>query len=144
MTINRPKLRSGLRPGPGSRATAFVWLETVGGREIPHKTVQAIQNIIVGCEYDLKQDAVTVFDQKGRHYLVAGDPKYSTLSATRAHEEELSQRILEEIDWIDGVRVTLQLVPVPATAIVLGPGTVEVSRRSAATAPGRRPGRRWA
>ena len=101
--------------GPGTRPTAFVWLETDGGREISHKTVQSIQNLVVGKEPELKSDAVTVFDQKGRHYLVAGEPKYSTISATRA-EEELGQRILEEIDWIDGVRVTVQLVPAPTVA----------------------------
>jgi hypothetical protein len=120
VAINRPKPRGGLiRPGPGTRATAFVWLETDGGREISHKTVQSIQNLIVGKEPELRADAVTVFDQKGRHYLVAGDPRYSTLSATRAREEELGQRIREEIDWIDGVRVTVQVVPAPAPATAL-------------------------
>jgi flagellar biosynthesis/type III secretory pathway M-ring protein FliF/YscJ len=124
VTINRPKTRIGLgRLGSslGVRATAFVWLETDGGREISHKTVQSIQNLIVGKEPELKADAVTVFDQKGRHYLVAGDPKYSTLSATRAREEELSQRILEEVDWVDGVRVTVQLIPAAAAAPIALP-----------------------
>jgi type III secretory pathway lipoprotein EscJ len=119
VTINRPKPRIGLgRPGtgPGTRPTAFVYLETDGGREISYKTVQSIQNLVVGKEPELKSDAVTVFDQKGRHYLVAGDPKYCTISATRAREEELGQRLLEEIDWIDGVRVTVQLVPAPTAA----------------------------
>jgi type III secretory pathway lipoprotein EscJ len=126
VTINRPRPRVGLSRqgpgnGPGARATAFVWLETDGGREISHKTVQSIQNLIVGKEPELKADAVTVFDQKGRHYLVAGDARYSTISATRAREEELSQRILEEIDWIDGVRVTVQLIPAPTAAPVALP-----------------------
>jgi type III secretory pathway lipoprotein EscJ len=124
VTINRPRARMGLgRPTPGAHPTAFVWLETDGGREISHKTVQSIQNLIVGKEPDLKPDAVTVFDQKGRHYLVAGDPKYSTLSATRAREEELGQRIRDEIDWIDEVRVTVQLVaaPPPISASVPAP-----------------------
>jgi type III secretory pathway lipoprotein EscJ len=126
VTINRPKQRMGLiRPGPGNgpgtRATAFVYLETDGGREITHKTVQSIQNLIVGKEPELRADAVTVFDQKGRHYLVAGDPRYSTISATRAREEELGQRIREEIDWIDGVRVTVQVVPAPTSVPVALP-----------------------
>jgi hypothetical protein len=126
VTINRPRARVGLgRPGtgPGARPTAFVWLETDGGREISHKTVQSIQNLVVGKEPELKSDAVTVFDQKGRHYLVAGEPKYCTISATRAREEELGQRILEEIDWIDGVRVTVQLVPTPTAAPVPVPAS---------------------
>src|SRR5262249_13011253 len=120
VTINRPQARNVLRPGPGTgpgaRPTAFVWLETDGGRKISHKTVQSIQNLIVGKEPELRPDSVTVFDSKGRHYLVAGDPKYSRISATRAREEELGQKILEEIDWIDGVRVTVQIVSAPTSA----------------------------
>jgi flagellar biosynthesis/type III secretory pathway M-ring protein FliF/YscJ len=121
VTLNRPRARNGLRPNAASRPTAFVWLETDGGREIRHKTVQSIQNIIVGSETDIKPDAVTVFDQKGRHYLVAGDPKYSTISHTRAREEDLDERILEQIDWVKGVRVTVQLVPVPASTASSNP-----------------------
>jgi hypothetical protein len=141
VTINRPRQRVGLiRPGPGNgpgaRATAFVYLETDGGREISHKTVQSIQNLIVGKEPELRADAVTVFDQKGRHYLVAGDPRYSTISATRAREEELSQRIREEIDWIDGVRVTVQVVPAPTAPPVALPA---LSAAPGASAPAQAP-----
>jgi flagellar biosynthesis/type III secretory pathway M-ring protein FliF/YscJ len=126
VTISQPRPRIGLsRPGtgngPGMRTTAFVWLETEGGREISHKTVQSIQNLVVGKEPELRADAVTVFDQKGRHYLVAGDPSYSTLSATRAREEELGQRLLDVLDWIGGVRVTVQLVSAPTSAPVTLP-----------------------
>jgi type III secretory pathway lipoprotein EscJ len=142
VTINRPKARVGLgRPGtgPGARSTAFIWLETDGGREISHKTVQSIQNLVIGKEPDLKSDAVTVFDQKGRHYLVAGEPKYSTISATRAREEDLGQRILEEIDWIDGVRVTVQLVPAPAPTAAPAPlPTLSAAPRTSSSA-GRAP-----
>src|SRR5262249_55630937 len=80
VTVNRPRMRPGLTrsatgTGPGAHTTAFVWLETDGAREISHKTVQSIQNLIVGKEPELKADAVTVFDNKGRHYLVAGDSR---------------------------------------------------------------------
>jgi type III secretory pathway lipoprotein EscJ len=146
VTINRPRARVGLtRPSTGSSSglhtTAFVWLETDSGREISHKTVQSIQNLIVGKEPDLKADAVTVFDQKGRHYLVAGDSRYSTHSATRAREEELGQRIREEIDWIDGVRVTVQVVPAPTTvpipmpALSTAPATTSPQPQATSPAP---------
>jgi len=134
VTINRPRARGVLRPGANTRPTAFVWLETDGGREISHKTVQSIQNLMVGNEPDLKPDAVTVFDQKGRHYLVAGDPKYSTISATRAREEDLAQRLLEQIDWVEGVRVTVQLVaapastPTPLPTLTVAPATAPTAR----------------
>src|SRR3954451_19310850 len=102
VSLNSPAARAGLglRPGNNSRSTAFVWLETEGGRQIHHKTVQSIQNILVGNEPDLKPENITVCDQKGNPYLVGGDPKLSTISHTRAREEDLDQRILELIDFV--------------------------------------------
>ena len=53
-------------------------------------------------------------DQKGHHYLDAGNPALGAISRTRAREEELSQKILEQLDWIKGVSVTVQLPVHPA------------------------------
>lgn len=114
VTINRPRTRPGVR-SPSS-ATAFVWLETDGDHKVSPETVQSIQNIIVANEPDVKTDAVTVCDKKGRFYLHAGNPAVGAMSRTRAREEELRQRILERLDWIKGVGVTVQLVHAPAPA----------------------------
>ena len=67
----------------------------------------------MGYEPDLKHDAVTVVDQKGRRYLDAGNPALGAISRTRAREEELGQKILEQLDWIKGVSVTVQLPLAP-------------------------------
>jgi flagellar M-ring protein FliF len=111
--INRPKTRVGFRPT--ANATAFVWLETDGNREIGPTTVQSIQDIIMGNEPDLKPDAMTVFDQKGRHYLIAGNSTLGKMTKDRAREAEFTEKILEKLDWVKGVRVTVQMVPAPAS-----------------------------
>jgi hypothetical protein len=67
---------------------------------------------------------------------VAGDPKYSTISHTRAREEDLDQRILEQIDWVKGVRVTVQLVPSTPPTPAPGPAPAPVA---APTPPARAP-----
>ena len=86
-----------------------MYLQTERNREIGSKTVQSIQTILKGYESDLKHDAVTVVDQKGHHYLDAGNPALGAISRTRAREEELGQKILEQLHWIKGVSVTVQL-----------------------------------
>ena len=113
VTIHRPKGRgAGRQP---ARATAFVYVETRGGRELSPKAVEAIQNLMVR-EHDLTHDAVTVCDDHGRRYLEAGDPMGVQSNLIRAREEELSEKILEQINWVKGVGVTVQLIPSPAPA----------------------------
>src|SRR5208283_578015 len=52
-------------------------------------------------------------------------PALSALSHNRAREEELSEEILEKLDWIEGVRVSVQL-----------PATAASNQSSAASNPG--------
>ncbi len=105
--INRPKSRWGLQPVV--KPSAFVRLETEGDRQLPFRTVQTLTTILTGTEPGLTTDAVTVVDRRGHKYLDAGNPALSVLSHNRAREEELSQNILEQLDWISGVRVSVQL-----------------------------------
>ena len=137
--INRPKPRLGLQPV--AKPSAFVRLETEGDRQLPFRTVQSITTILTGYEPGLTADAVTVLDRRGHKYLDAGNPTLSILSHNRAREEELSQEILEQLDWIKGVRVSVQL---PETAdggkpgAVAGPGGARAagSRRAAVAGQG--------
>jgi len=105
--INRPKPRWGLQPV--AKPSAFVWLETEGDRQLPFRTVQVLTTYLTGNEPGLTADAVTVVDRRGHKYLDAGNPALSALSHNRAREEELSQDILEQLEWIGGVRVSVQL-----------------------------------
>ncbi len=113
--INRPKPRWGLQPVV--KPSAFVRLETEGDRQLPFRTVQALTTYLTSNEPGLTADAVTVVDRRGHKYLDAGNPALSAQSHNRAREEELSQDILEQLDWISGVRVSVQLTetvsPVP-------------------------------
>jgi flagellar M-ring protein FliF len=105
--INRPRTRLGLRPS--ETVSAFVRLETEGDCQLPFRTVQSISTILVGYEPGLKPEAITVVDRRGHKYLDAGNPALTAFSHHRAREEELSQQILEKLDWIKGVRVSVQL-----------------------------------
>ena len=105
--INRTKPTWGLQPV--AKPSAFVRLETEGDRQLPYRTVQTLTTILTGTEPGLTVDAVTVVDRRGHKYLDAGNPALSALSHNRAREEELNQNILEQLDWISGVRVSVQL-----------------------------------
>ena len=110
--LDQPKARFGLQPS--AKPSAFVRLETEGDRQLPFQTVQSITTILRGYEPGLSAEAVTVVDRRGHKYLDAGNPALSVLSHNRAREEELSQQILEQLEWIKGVRVSVQLPDAPA------------------------------
>lgn len=124
VTIYRTRTRVGR---PAVTASAFVWLETRDDRKIGPNTVQSIKGIITGMEPELKQDAVSLWDRKGRKYLDPGDPGLDELSRTRAHEEEITQNILEDLSWIKGVQVTVQLVAASTRAPAVAPVPAPVS-----------------
>ena len=117
--IHRTKARVGFQRIAAE--SAFVWLETEGNHEIRPATVQAIQILVAANVPDLKPDTLTITDRYGRAYLIAGNPKIGTLTLKRAREAELTEKILEKLDWIKGVRVTVQMVPAPAPAPVPPP-----------------------
>jgi hypothetical protein len=119
VSINRPKARLTLQPS--DKPKAFVRLETEGDRQLPFRTVQSITTILTGFEAGLSADDITVVDRRGHKYLVAGNPELNALSSTRAREEELSQQLLEKLDWIRGVRVSVQLPTVETDRAVNTP-----------------------
>lgn len=115
VSVNRIKQRGALRPT--TKPTAFVSLQTEDGRELPFSVIDSITSILTGNEAGLTSEAITVMDRGGRKYLDAGNPALSALSTNRAREEDVSRQILEKLDWIAGVRVSVQLTthaPTPA------------------------------
>lgn len=119
--LDRPKAKYGLQPA--AKPSAFVRLETEGDRPLPFQTVQSITTILRGYEPGLTAESVTVVDRRGYKYLDAGNPALNVLTHNRAREEELSQEILVQLDWIKGVRVSVQMEDTPA-----GDGRAPVSR----------------
>jgi flagellar biosynthesis/type III secretory pathway M-ring protein FliF/YscJ len=114
VNITRPRTRDARRAAQG--ACAFVYLETHGRREIPHRTVKSIQGLIAGNDPEVKPKAITIMDQTGHSYLDAQNPSLSALSRQRAHEEEYRDEIAKKLDWLTGVQVSVQLVPAPDAA----------------------------
>jgi flagellar biosynthesis/type III secretory pathway M-ring protein FliF/YscJ len=91
------------------KPSAFVYLETEGGRQLPFRTVQSILTILTGYEPGLTLKATTVMDRRGHTYLYAGNPALGHISSYRVQEEELTEKILERLNWIKGVRVLVQV-----------------------------------
>ncbi|WP_254053757.1 flagellar biosynthesis/type III secretory pathway lipoprotein [Singulisphaera sp. GP187] len=108
---------------PTTTTTAFVMLETKDSRKIGPKTVQSIKAFMVGNEPELKEDAVSVMDREGNRYLDPSKPSLDVISRTQAREEDLKQEILQQLDWINDVRVTVQMVapPAPEPVVVAEP-----------------------
>ncbi len=107
VSIHHPRASAGVRNPP--KPSAFVYLETEGDRQLPSRTVQAIPVILRGYEPDLNMHAITVMDRRGHRYLDPSNPSLGDISRNRARAEELSEKILEKLDWIKGVRVLVQV-----------------------------------
>jgi len=107
VSIHHSRTSSGVRNPP--KPSAFVYLETEGDRQLPFRTVQAIPAILRGYEPDLNLHAITVMDRRGHRYLDPSNPSLGDISRNRAREEELSEKILEKLDWIKGVRILVQV-----------------------------------
>jgi len=113
VSINRP--RSSVWHRTAAKPTAFVYLETEGDRQLPFKVIQSIPEFLVGCEPDLTIGSITVMDRRGHRYLDPGNPSLGDISRKRAREEELSEQILEQLDYIKGVRVHVRVTSPPAS-----------------------------
>ncbi len=48
-------------------------------------------------------------DHRGTRYLDPGNPSLGDHSRNRAREEEITEEILDKLDWIKGVRVQVQV-----------------------------------
>lgn len=129
VTINRVKPRGFGRQTP--TATAFVYLETKGDREVSSDTVQSIQTLIAGAEPSVKPDAVTVTDTTARTYVNARNPSLGLENKNRARSEELRHEIVKELDWIREAKVSVRLVP---TLVAVAP-PLPASRPEPAPAP---------
>jgi len=108
VSIDRPHANAFSRNN--AKPTAFVYVETEGGRALPYRTIQAIPTILAANVRDLAPGSITVMDKRGNRYLEPGNPTLGDNSRNRAREEEISEEILEKLDWIKGVRVQVQVI----------------------------------
>jgi flagellar M-ring protein FliF len=111
--INHP--RASVWHRTAAKPTAFVYIETEGDRQLPFKVIQSIPEFLVGCEPDLTIGSITVMDHRGHRYLDPGNPSLGDVSRKRAREEVLSEQILEQLHYINGVRVQVRVTSPPAS-----------------------------
>ena len=105
--IDRPRPSAFARNNP--KPTAFVYVETDGGRALPYRTIQAIPTILSANVRDLAPESITVMDRRGNPYLESGNLTLGDNSRNRAREQEISEEIQSKLDWINGVRVQVHV-----------------------------------
>ncbi len=138
VSVNRP--RAPMFTRNSAKPSAFVYVETEGGHALPSRSVQAILALLDGYVPGLAPESITVMDRRGMRYLDPGNPALGDHSRNRAREEEITEEILEKLDWIKGVRVQVQVHSLhaadliaksggagPAAAKGAGPGDIQAS-----------------
>lgn len=116
--ILRPKRGRGLAAEETLRATVKLVAER--GQPVSPSLVEAVLTKVLAFEPDLSAESLRVVDASGHAYLLPGKPELIEQSTLRAREEELEGLILENLAWIQGVRVEVQIVA-GETATILEP-----------------------
>ncbi len=99
-----------------STASAFIYVQTEGGRRLGHRVVEGIETFLTGAVPELRPESITVADQTGHKYLAAGNPSLKEQNQTHAQEEDWRDRIAEGLRHIPGVGVSVLLEPAPPPA----------------------------
>jgi flagellar M-ring protein FliF len=107
VSINRPQTSKFSHSSP--KHSAFVYIDTEDNRPLPPQTVQSIPVILAGYDPELTPASITVIDKRGARYYDLGNPGIGDKSRNEAREQELSEEILEKLDWIKGVRVQVKV-----------------------------------
>ncbi len=94
------------------KVAAIVWLRPADGEPLPPPTIKNVQAVVKSFEPDLPDDALSIFDESGQAYLIAGNPEAGQELMAHAREEQLRRRIKRDLEWIDGVRVFVTLDPI--------------------------------
>ena len=131
VSINRPRAKPFSHTS--AKPSALVYVETERGLAVPSRSVQAILALLGGMVPGLETGSITLMDKRGMRYLDPGNPALRDHSWNRAREEEITEEILEKLDWIKGVRVQVQVISPHADefATTMGAGS-----GSSATAKG--------
>lgn len=114
-TVIFSPMQVGTRLNPQRRLKVMALVQTENGQALAHQTIEMIRNVLTSF-VDVDASAVTLFDPtSGREYLVAGRPEVEAQSTVRVREEELREKILDQLR-IEGARVTVRIDPVAARA----------------------------
>ena len=134
VSINHPPARKWHRQG--AKPTAFVYIETEGMRQLPYKTLQAIPEILAGNEDELTRESITVMDTRGNKYFESGNAAVGIDAHNRAREEELVSKILDQLEWIKGLRVQVRVPDSRPVGLVAAPSANKRDGGASASKPG--------
>ena len=112
--INRKQ--SGGFGRPSELVEVHVYLDVESGQKIKSQQVEAIKNLMISLEPDLKPEGLHLVDRMGNVYLSPTNPSLGHRSRAKAREEELADKIATTLNWIRDLRVTVTIDPesVPA------------------------------
>jgi hypothetical protein len=99
---------------PSESVEVHVYLDVEGGQKITSRQVEAIKNLMVSLEPDLKPEGLHLIDRMGNVYLSPTNPSLGHRSRAKAREEELADKIATTLNWIHDLRVTVTIDPEPA------------------------------
>jgi len=100
---------------PSESVELHVYLDVEGNQKISSRQVEAIKNLMVSLEPDLKPEGLHLIDRMGNVYLSPTNPSLGHQSRAKAREEELADKIAMTLNWIDDLRVTVTVDPEPAS-----------------------------
>ncbi len=104
-------VETGTRLHPTRQLRVTVIVQAVSGQTLPGQTVQLIRVAVSSLVSQLEPNGLTLIDPwSGRIYAVAGRPEAEVLSAAKAREEEVHDKILDQLR-IEGARVTVRIDP---------------------------------
>ncbi len=108
-TVMLNPIETGSPLRPQQKWRALVMIQTEKDTQLSSTTVQHIRNTLEGVQPGLEANGLTLQDLRtGADYSVAGHPDVEVLSKVKVREEELRERIVDQID-IDGARVLVRI-----------------------------------
>jgi hypothetical protein len=103
---------TGQRGGSGWTARATVRVQhSEEGRPLSEGTISSVRALVASLVPDLAQDGVAIFDANGRPYLAPGHPEAVVQTQREARELQIRKMLEEQLHWIDGLTIHVQVEP---------------------------------
>ncbi len=105
--VDRPRRRS--FGGTTEPVQVRVCLQVSNERLVPSKTIEQIKGVLLGWVSGLTLEGLTLFDSHGNYYLQADNPALGERSLVHVRQEELEEKILEELYFLEDVHVSVRI-----------------------------------
>ncbi|MDE2508398.1 MAG: hypothetical protein KGM43_14390 [Planctomycetota bacterium] len=135
--VKKGKARLGARQPVAE--SAFVRVETRGDRMLDPATVDTVVLYLRGHWPELKPSAIVIIDQKGHEYNNPTDAARSALARAASRQDEIRRQLLDQLDWIKGVHVVVQVIPAVQAVPAVASAAEAVAPASRAPLAGARP-----